>query len=127
MSFQDTRNWIASTVANDADWTTYPFPPMVPQPNSIVLEPDDPYLTNTNANVSLACRMRLRVRLTVPLFDNSSNLDQLEVMANRVRRLLLEHVWNVGDLSAPQVLDTDNGVLLTAYIPIEVLTEWSTQ
>jgi hypothetical protein len=126
MTFQEARESLARTLTNDAQWSTFPFPPPIPQADSIVLEPDDPYVQSSNAKVDLSARLRLRVRLYVRLMDNAANLDQLEALAAAARRLMLQQVWNIGDLSQPQAVELDTGTLLTAYFPIEVLTEWPT-
>jgi hypothetical protein len=127
MTMQTARTTLADILTNDALWSTFPFPPPIPQADSVVLEPDDPYIVSSNAKVSLDCRMRFRIRLYVRLMDNAANLDQLETLAARVRRLMVESLWNIGDLSQPQAVELDTGTLLTAYFPIEVLTEWPSE
>lgn len=126
MTLQTARTDLAAILTNDAAWSTFPFPPPIPQADSVVLEPDDPYIMSSNAKVSLDCRMRLKVRLYVRLMDNAANLDQLETLAAAVRHRMYEHLWNVGDLTQPQAVELDTGTLLTAYFPIEILTEWPT-
>ena len=126
MTFADTRQALADQLRNDAEWSTYAYPPAIPQPMSVVIEPDDPYIQSVNARVTLAARMRVRVRIYVGLFDNQGNLEQLEHIANKVRQMLLDSVQNVGDLSAPQLTALDTGDLLSVYLPVEILTEWST-
>lgn len=127
MSIQQARADLMAALTNDAGWSTFDFPPPIPQADSVVFEPDDPYIVASNAKVSLDAKLRGRVRIYVRLLDNASNLDQIENIAAQVRRLMLESVWNVGDLSQPQALDLESGPLLTAYFPIEVLTEWPSE
>lgn len=124
MSFRDARNRFAAQLANDAEWTTYAFPPMVIQPNSVVLEPDDPYIQAHNHTTANQAMLRLRVRMYVPLMDNAGNLAQIEDMAAAVRARIIDANQRCGDLSAPAVSETENGVFLTAYIPAELLTSW---
>lgn len=122
MTPRDTREAFAAQLVNDAEWQTYAFPPMVLQPNSVVLEPDDPYIQYQNHNLDNVALMRLRVRMYVPLLDNEGNLAQIEDMATGVRRLIIGAGQRCGDLSAPAVSETENGIFLTAYIPVELLT-----
>lgn len=125
MSFVNQRNVLAAQLTNNVQWTTFPFPPAVPQVNSVVIEPDDPYIVSTNNQYSLDARMRIRVRMYVPLMDNEGNLAGLEDMAQQVRVRILDATQNCGDLSAPAVFTSDTGDLLTAYFPVELMTEWS--
>ena len=125
MSFATARRTLASQLANNVAWSTFSYPPAVPQANSVVIEPDDPYIVSTNNQASLSARMRVRVRLYIPLFDNEGNLAGIEDMAQAVRIRILDATQNCGDLSAPAVFTSDTGDLLTAYFPVELLTEWT--
>lgn len=125
MSFANVRAVIAAQLRNDAEWTTYAYPPPVPQPLSVVLEPDDPYVVSTGGKSSVLATIRLRARMYVPLLDNQGNLEQLERLATLVRLAIVDGTQNVGDLSQPQAVSLDSGDLLTAYFPFETLAEWS--
>lgn len=124
MSWVQQRNLLAAQLTNNVQWTTVPFPPAVPQPNMVVIEPDDPYIVNANNNQNLLAKMRIRVRMYAPLMDNEGNLATLEDMAYQVRIRILDAVQNCGDLSAPAVFSSETGDLLTAYFPVELLTNW---
>ena len=126
MTFATVRAAVAAQLTNDTEWSTFAFPPAVPQPLSVVIEPDDPYIVSTNGKSSLHAMIRLRARMYVPLLDNQGNLEQLERIASLVRLAIVDATQNVGDLSQPQVLDIETGALLTAYFPFETLAEWST-
>lgn len=126
MSFANVRAAVAAQLSNDSEWSTYAFPPPIPQPLSVVLEPDDPYIVSTNGKSSLHAMIRLRARIYVPLMDNQGNLEQLERLASMVRLAIIDATQNVGDLSQPQAIALDTGDLLTAYFPFETLAEWST-
>ena len=125
MSFATVRAAVAAQLTNDTEWSTFAYPPAVPQPLSVVLEPDDPYIVSTNGKSSLHAMIRLRARMYVPLLDNQGNLEQLERLATLVRLAIIDATQNVGDLSQPQALVLDTGDLLTAYFPFETLAEWS--
>ena len=125
MSFANQRATLAAQLSNNVAWSTFPFPPAVPQVNSVVIEPDDPYIVSTNQMQALTATMRIRVRMYLPLMDNEGNLAGLEDMAQAVRVRILDATQNCGDLSAPSVFTTETGDLLTAYFPVELLTEWA--
>lgn len=124
MSFVYQRNLLAAQLSNGVAWSTFPFPPAVPQVNSVVIEPDDPYIVSTNFKEALLAKMRIRVRMYVPLLDNEGNLAGLEDMAQAVRTRIIDATQNCGDLSAPAVYQSETGDLLTAYFPVELLTSW---
>ena len=126
MTFADVRQQIADLIRNDAEWTTYAYPPQVPLPMSVVLVPDDPYIVSTNGKSSLLATIRMRVCIYLPSLDNQGNLEQLERIATIVRRSIQDATQNIGDLSGPVVEMYENGYLLTAHMPFETLAEWST-
>jgi hypothetical protein len=124
MSFAQQRQLLAAQLANNVAWSTFSFPPAVPQANSVVIEPDDPYIESNNMKGDLLAKMRVRVRMYVPLMDNEGNLAGLEDMAQAVRARILDGTQNCGPMSGPSVFSSDTGDLLTAYFPLELLTEW---
>lgn len=125
MSFATQRAALAAQLANDGAWSTYSYPPAIPTALSVVIEPDNPYVVTVGQKTSLNVRLRFRVRLYVGLFDNQGNLQQLEDLAYGVRQRILDATQNCGDLSAPEVVQLDTGDLLTAYFPVEIITEWT--
>lgn len=125
MSFETARNAFAAQITNNVLYSTFAFPPPIPQVNSVVIEPAEPYIVSTNNKYSLAATLRLNVRMYVPLFDNQGNLAQLETLAADVRSRILDATQNVGDLSQPQVVSLETGDLLTAYFPTELIVNWS--
>lgn len=125
MSFAHDRATLAAQLQNHVAWTVFPFPPAVPQVNSVVIEPDDPYIESVNQHYDLSCRMRFRIRMYVPLMDNEANLSALEDMAGALRSRIVDATQNCGPMSAPGIMSSDSGDLLTAYFPVEIITEWS--
>lgn len=125
MSFETARNALAAQLSHAGTYSTFAYPPPIPQVNSVVLEPGDPYIVSTNNKYSLAATLRFNVRMYVPLFDNQGNLAQLETLAADVRSRILDATQNCGDLSQPQVVSLETGDLLTAYFPTEIIENWS--
>jgi hypothetical protein len=122
------RATLATALANSSQWNTYSFPPPTITANSVIVVPDDPYITpsnNTYANISPMANFK--IILTVPMLDNHGNLNGIETLAVAVFNKLAASniVMNVGSMSAPTVLDVQSGTLLTADFRISILTSWS--
>lgn len=125
MSWANLRNTLAAQLTNNVAWSTFAYPPAVPQPLSVVIEPADPYATGTNYNQNLSTMLRFNVRMYVQLMDNQAALEAIEDMAQQVRIRILDATQNCGDLSAPTVYTSETGDLLTAFFPVQLLAEWS--
>jgi hypothetical protein len=67
------------------------------------------------------------VNIFVPLLDNEGNLngieDRLVAVFNKLAASSI--VYNVGEVSAPSVLNAASGDLLTCSMSLSVLTSWS--
>jgi hypothetical protein len=122
------RTSLANALDNPNSWNTYSFPPPTITANSVIVVPDDPYITpsnNTYANISPMANFK--IILTVPMLDNQGNLNGIETLAVAVFNKLAAStiVMNIGSMSAPTVLDVQSGSLLTADFRISILTSWS--
>jgi hypothetical protein len=109
-------------------YQVFSFPPASPIPNSLIVTPDDPYITPTNNDrTSVAPLANFKLSIIVPLLDNQGNLAGIEADVVRVFQLLNASsiVFNVGSVSAPSVISVPSGDLLTCDIAISTLTEWS--
>jgi hypothetical protein len=96
--------------------------------NSIVISPSDPYVTpNNNSYNTIAPLANFSINIFVPLLDNEGNLNGIEEMLVAVFNKLAASsiVYNVGDVSAPSVLNAASGDLLTCSLQVSVLTSWS--
>ena len=124
-TFATARQDLATQIANNTTYSTFSFPQPIPQALSVQVVPDDPYTEDTNQKVSLATKLRLRVEMFVQIWDNQGNLEQIETIAATVRQAILDNVQNCGNLSAPRIISLETGDLLTAYFPVEILTNWS--
>ena len=122
------RATLAAALANANVWNTYSFPPPTITANSVIVAPNDPYLTPTNnTNAGISPMANFKIIMTVPMYDNQGNLQGIETTAVAVFNKLAASsiVMNVAALSAPSVLDVPSGSLLTASFDIQILTSWT--
>jgi hypothetical protein len=122
------RASLAAALDNPNAWNTYSFPPPTITANSVIVVPDDPYITpSNNTYATISPMANFKIILTVPMLDNQGNLNGIETLAVAVFNKLAAStiVMNIGSLSAPSVLDVQSGSLLTADYRISILTSWS--
>ena len=122
------RASLAAALANANVWNTYSFPPPTITANSVIVAPNDPYITPTNnTNVGISPMANFKIIFNVPLLDNAGNLQGIESTAVAVFNKLAAStiVMNIAAMSAPSVLDVQSGTLLTASFDIQILTSWS--
>ena len=122
------RTTIATALVDNSLWSVFSFPPATPIVNSIVVSPADPYVTpNNNSYNTIAPLANFNINIFVPLLDNEGNLNGIEEMLVAVFNKLAASsiVYNVGEVSAPSVLTSATGDLLTCSLQVSVLTSWS--
>jgi hypothetical protein len=122
------RASLAAALANANVWNTYSFPPPTITANSVIVAPNDPYITPTNnTRAGISPMANFKIIMTVPMYDNKGNLQGIETTAVAVFNKLAASsiVMNVAALSAPSVLDVPSGSLLTASFDVQILTSWS--
>lgn len=122
------RASLAAALANASVWSTYSFPPPTITANSVLIAPNDPYITPTNnTNVGISPMANFKIIFNVPLLDNQGNLNGIETFAVAVFNKLAAStiVMNIAAMSAPSLLEVQSGTLLTASFDIQILTSWS--
>ena len=123
------RASIASAIQDDANYSTFSFPPATPQPNSVAVAPSsgDYLMPNNNQWASISPMANFEIRLYVPLFDNQGNLAGIEdLMVKVFNKLAASSIkFNIGSVTNVGQVELDSGTLLTATINISTLTEWS--
>ena len=122
------RTTLATALVNNAKWQTFAFPPATVLANSVIVSPDDPYLTpNNNSQISISPMANFKLVITCPLFDNEGNLNGIEDFVVNVFALLAASslVYNVSAVSAPSVLNAASGDLLSCEMSVSILTSWS--
>jgi hypothetical protein len=121
------RSTIATALSNPAVWQVFSFPPASPLANSVVVEPDDPYIVpSNNQHITVAPLANFRLKLYLPLLDNQGSLASMEDFIVDVFTKLAASTlkYNIGSVSGVSV-DTTAGDLLTTEIRLSILTSWS--
>ena len=121
------RSTIATALSNPTVWQVFSFPPASPLANSVVVEPDDPYIVpSNNQHITIAPLANFRIKLYLPLLDNQGSLQDMETFIVAVFTKLAASSlnYNIGSVSGVSV-DTTAGDLLTTEIRVSILTSWS--
>jgi hypothetical protein len=122
------RTTLATALIDNTRWSTFAFPPATVLANSVIVSPDDPYLTpSNNQHITIAPMANFKLLLVVALFDNEGNLNGIEDFVVRVFNLLAASslTYNVGAISAPSILNAASGDLLSCEMSVSILTSWS--
>lgn len=121
------RSTIAQALDNPTVWQVFAFPPASPLANSVVVEPDDPYITPSNNLYNTISPMaHFKLKLYLPLLDNQGSLADIETFIvgvfNKLAASSLK--YSIGTVSGVSV-DTTAGDLLTCQMNVSILTSWS--
>lgn len=122
------RTTVATALVDNSRWSTFAFPPAQILANSVIVAPDNPYLTaNNNSHIGISPMANLKIIIVTALFDNEGNLNGIEDFVVRVFALLNAStlVYNVGAISAPSILNAASGDLLSCEMSVSILTTWS--
>jgi hypothetical protein len=122
------RATIAAAIVDNTKYSVFSFPPATPIVNSVVISPADSYITPSNNGYNTVAPLaNFNINIFVPLLDNEGNLNGIEDLLVAVFNKLAASsiVYNVGDVSAPSVLNAASGDLLTCSMQVSVLTSWS--
>jgi hypothetical protein len=66
------RSTIATALSNPAVWQVFSFPPASPLANSVVVEPDDPYIVpSNNQHITVAPLANFRLKLYLAIARQS--------------------------------------------------------
>jgi hypothetical protein len=126
------RQTLATVLTANTTYQVFAYPPATIQANSVIIIPDDPYLSPSNDSwATVGPTANFKLMITVPLFDNAGNLQGIEnavvTMFNALYAATTNDTisYNVGDISAPQVLSVASGDLLSCEMQISLITSWS--
>jgi len=122
------RTTLATALVDNAKWQTFAFPPATVLANSVIVSPDDPYITPTNnQHIGISPMASFKLVITTPLFDNEGNLNGIEDFVCGVFAKLAASslTYNVSAVSAPSVLNAASGDLLSCEMSVQILTSWS--
>ena len=122
------RSTIAAALQNDGVWSVFAFPPASPIANSVIVQPDDPYIEPLNQQWNTISPMaHFVITMIVPMFDNQGNLQGIEeFMVDVFNKLSTSGIKiQMNSISGVKVLGVDSGQMLSADMQIGVLTSWS--
>ena len=123
------RSTLASALESAGEWSVFSFPPATPIANSVIVQPDDPYIEPSNNIYStVAPKVNFKIIMIVPMFDNQGNLQGIENMVVGVFNKLATQTTlklSVGNISAPSVLSAVAGEMLTSEMSVSIMTSWS--
>lgn len=127
-NFSTLRQSIATALANPTVWSVFAFPPASPIANSVVIQPDDPYVVPSNNKFNtIEPEVNFKVTCIVPLLDNQGSVNSIETFMVAVFNKIAETTipFRVGNFTAPVVLPTEAGQMLAADFTITTLATWS--
>jgi hypothetical protein len=123
------RSTLASALESAGEWSVFSFPPATPIANSVIVQPDDPYIEpSNNVYSTVAPKVNFKIVMIVPMFDNQGNLQGIENMVVGVFNKLATQTTlklSVGNISAPSVLSAVAGEMLTSEMSVSIMTSWS--
>jgi hypothetical protein len=122
------RTTLATALADNTKYQVFAFPPAVVLANSVIVSPDDPYITpSNNQHITISPMASFKLLIVAPLFDNEGNLNGIEDFVCSVFAKLAASslVYNVGAISAPSILNAASGDLLSCEMSVSILTSWS--
>ena len=122
------RSTLATALVDNTKWQTFAFPPAQVLANSLIISPDNPYLTPTNnSQITISPMANFKLLLVTALFDNEGNLNGIEDFIVRAFILLnaSSFTYNVSAISAPSILNAASGDLLSCEMSVSILTSWS--
>jgi hypothetical protein len=123
------RSTLATALENAGVWQVFSYPPASPIANSLIIQPDDPYIEpSNNIYSSVAPKVNFRLVMIVPMLDNQGNLNGIEDFVvgvfNKLASITTLKI-SVGNISAPNVLSASAGEMLSADLQISIMTSWS--
>jgi len=122
------RTTLATALVDNNKYQVFAFPPSVVLANSVIVSPDDPYITPTNnQHIAISPMASFKLLIVAPLFDNEGNLNGIEDFVCGVFAKLAASslTYNVSAVSAPSILNAGSGDLLSCEMSISILTSWS--
>ena len=122
------RSTIADALENAGVWSVFAFPPASPIANSVIIQPDDPYIEPSNNNFNtVEPTANFIITMIVPMFDNQGNLAGIEdfmvAVFNKLSTSTLH--FSIGTVSGVKVLGVDSGQMLSADMRMSIMTSWS--
>lgn len=126
MSFATLRQDVADALANPTKWNVYAYPPMTVTANSIIIQPNDPYVEINNGAQPVPPLVNFKLSFQVPLLDNQGSLNELETFMQEAFLLLSTSnlVFRWGTFTAPNELPTQAGQMLSSDLNLSIISSW---
>jgi hypothetical protein len=121
------RTTLATALVDNTKYQVFAFPPATVLANSVIVSPDDPYITPTNnQHLTISPMASFKLLIVAPLFDNEGNLNGIEDFVCGVFKKLSQSTltYNVSAISAPSILNAASGDLLSCEMSVSILTSW---
>ena len=122
------RGPLATALTSASTWQVFSFPPATVLANSCIISPDEPYVAPNNMGyTSVAPLVNFKITLVKPLFDNQGNLTGMEDYIIELWTKLAASTlkYNIGEVSAPAVLNAASGDMLACDVKLSILSSWS--
>lgn len=122
------RGTLATALTSASTWQVFSFPPATVLANSCIISPDEPYVAPNNMGyTSVAPLVNFKITLVKPLFDNQGNLNGMEDYILELWTKLAASTlkYNIGEVSAPAVLNAASGDMLACDVKLSILSSWS--
>ena len=121
------RTTLANALVDNTKYQVFAFPPATVLANSVIVSPDDPYLTpSNNQHITISPMASFKIIITTMLYDNEGNLNGIEDFVCGVFKKLSQSslTYNVSAISAPSILNAASGDLLSCEMSLQILTSW---
>lgn len=122
------RSTVATALVDNNVWQVFSFPPATPLANSIIVQPDTPYIEPSNNHyATVKPKVNFKLVVLAPMFDNQGNLINIEDFYLKIVQKLEASTlaYSLGSFSAPSVLAGAVGDLLSGEVSISILSDWS--
>ena len=122
------RTTLATALVDNTKYQVFAFPPATVLANSVIVSPDDPYLTPSNNDyITVSPMANFKILITKPALDNQGGLQGMEdyILAVVTKLAASSLVINISAISAPSIISAASGDLLVSEITVNTLTSWS--
>lgn len=122
------RGTLATALTSASTWQVFSFPPASVLVNSVIISPDEPYVAPNNMGyTSVAPLVNFKITLVKPLYDNQGNLNGMEDYILELWTKLAASTlkYNIGEVSAPAVMNLASGDALACDVKLSILSSWS--
>ena len=89
------RTTLATALVDNTKYQTFAFPPSVVLANSVIVSPDDPYITpSNNQHIGISPMASFKLLIVAPLFDNEGNLNGIEASSYSMKVARIKSIYS---------------------------------